>query len=103
MKLTFRTTLSFGLQARLCALPIIRPAIPTQTPLERALEALYELSFLLGSRLLLWPALVAIRASPDNDGGRGVRGESVVLPAQLLIEAIMPALNSRWPLAFYVG
>ena len=51
----------------------------------------------------LWPALVAIRASPDNDGGRGVPGESVVLPAKLLIEAIMPALNFRWPLAFYVG
>lgn len=48
-------------------------------------------------------ALVAVRASPDNDGGLGVPGVSVVLPAQPLIEAIMPVLNFCWPLAFYVG
>ncbi len=51
LKLPFRTTLSCGFQARLYALPIRRPAIPAQSSLERALEALDELSFLLGSRL----------------------------------------------------
>ena len=47
--------------------------------------------------------LVTIRASPDNDGGRGAPGVLIILPSEPLIEAIMPALNFRWPLAFYVG